>query len=305
MKPSVRLHPEARSQESSRTRRRRGFTLIELLVVVVIIAMLIGLLLPAVQQAREAARRAQCKNHLMQLGLALHNYHSAHGVLPPGSVNETGPVRSDGKGYYFGWIPQILPFLDEGKLYKAFDFSVSVHAPAQKTALKHLPPLLYCPSSATQALCYAGCHHDVEAPIDVDNNGVLFLNSRVRLKDITDGRAYTILVGEAIPATSVLWAAGTGASLRNTGQTMQRYDYSTLVQAQVEAEQKEGQEPPAELTPEQAAAFLQVGGFGSAHEGGAHFCLADGAIRFISSNVDQNVFRRLGNRHDGELVGEY
>jgi hypothetical protein len=80
---------------------------------------------------------------------------------------------------------------------------------------------------------------------------------------------------------------------------------SALVQAQVEAEQQAGQEPPAELTPEQAAVFLQVGGFGSAHEGGAHFCLSDGAIRFISSNVDQNVFRRLGNRHDGELVGEY
>jgi prepilin-type N-terminal cleavage/methylation domain-containing protein len=292
-------------KSSLRNRQLHGFTLIELLVVIVIIAMLIALLLPAVQQAREAARRAQCKNHLMQLGLALHNYHSAHGVLPPGSVNETGPVRNDGKGYQFGWIPQVLPFLDEGNLYRAFDFSLSVHDPAQKTALKHLPPLLHCPSSATQALSYAGCHHDAEAPIDVDNNGVLFLNSSVRLRDITDGRAYTILVGESIPTTSVLWAAGTSASLRNTGEAMERYDWSAIVQAQVEAEQQAEQEPPAELTPEQAAALLQVGGFGSAHEGGAHFCLADGAIRFISSNVDRNVFRRLGNRHDGELVGEY
>lgn len=102
--------------------RSRGFTLLELLVVISIIAVLIALLLPAVQQSREAARRTQCRNNLMQLGLALQNYHGAHRVLPSGCVNETGPILVGQAGYRVGWIVQILPYLDQEGTYRHVDF---------------------------------------------------------------------------------------------------------------------------------------------------------------------------------------
>src|SRR5271168_763313 len=101
--------------------RRPGFTLIELLTVVAIIAVLITLLLPAVQSAREAARRTQCHNNLLQLGIAVGNYASTHEVLPPGVVNEKRPIQNIPQGYQFGWTVQILPFLEQGNLYRRFD----------------------------------------------------------------------------------------------------------------------------------------------------------------------------------------
>src|SRR5829696_3130788 len=97
---------------------REGFTLIELLVVIAIIGVLIALLLPAVQAAREAARRSQCVNNLMQLGLALHNYESAHEVLPPGVVNPTGPIQNTPHGYHFSWLTQILPYIEQTNVHR-------------------------------------------------------------------------------------------------------------------------------------------------------------------------------------------
>ncbi len=97
-------------------RRRGGFTMIELATVVAIIAVLIALLLPAVQSAREQARRTQCINNLIQIGVALWNYESTHEVLPPGVVNPTGPVDDRATGYHFGWITQILPYLEQRNL---------------------------------------------------------------------------------------------------------------------------------------------------------------------------------------------
>ena len=97
---------------SNADRTRRGFTLIELLVVIAIIAVLIALLLPAVQAAREAARRCQCVNNLMQLSIALQNYESAFETLPPGVVDAKGPIKNGPPGYHFGWMAQILPYMD-------------------------------------------------------------------------------------------------------------------------------------------------------------------------------------------------
>src|SRR5437763_15985646 len=107
--------------------RRHGFTLLEMLVVTAVIGVIISLLLPAVQQAREGARRLSCRNNLMQIGLALRNYESAHGCLPPGSVDPHRPIKSEEKGYHVGWVVQILPHLEQFSIFNAFDFSVGVY----------------------------------------------------------------------------------------------------------------------------------------------------------------------------------
>ncbi|SFI09655.1 DUF1559 domain-containing protein [Planctomicrobium piriforme] len=282
---------------------RRGFTAIELLVVIAIIAILIALLLPSVQQAREAARRMQCQNNLMQLGLALQNYHQAHDSFPPGSINPTGPIRDDGTGYQVGWIPQILPYIDQQLLYSKLNFNKGAHDPANTVVLGFSPPQLMCPSSNTPSggHNYVGCHNDIEAPIDVDNNGVLFLNSHIRLRDLTDGRQATLLLGEVL--TSGSWLAGTRSTLRNgssSGTELDASEYRNFSQRSYYT--------PSPLTGSEtddadaAKKLLNVGGFSSTHNTGCNYAMADGAVRFISFNIDHNLFQHLANRRDGNLV---
>jgi prepilin-type N-terminal cleavage/methylation domain-containing protein len=292
---------QSTTRSPSPGRLHGGFTLIELLVVIAIIAILIALLLPAVQQAREAARRAQCRNHLVQLGLALQNYHAAHRVLPPGCVNDTGPILNNNQGYHFGWLAQILPYLDERNLYQQFDFSVSAH---QQQLPSVALPVLHCPSRASSGGCdYAGCHHDDEAPIDVDNNGVLYLNSSVRLRDVTDGRSHTIFVGEADNTSMNPWWSGTSASLRNAGSQVGGWDSAEAYAEQIRQYSDDEQAP--QDVPANESELLIVGGFGSPHAGGALFGFGDGSVDMISAQIDSTVFRRLANRHDGEVVGEF
>src|SRR5437588_8984077 len=164
--------------------RRPAFTMIELLVVIAIIATLIGILLPAIQSAREVARRTYCTNNLLQLGIALGNYTSTHRVLPPGVVNDKGPILNLPQGYHYGWAVQLLPFIEQRNIYRRFDFRQGVYEPSNETARNLRIWTFLCPSSSRPGpMNYAGCHHDVEAPIDADNQGVLFLNSHVRYDD--------------------------------------------------------------------------------------------------------------------------
>jgi prepilin-type N-terminal cleavage/methylation domain-containing protein/prepilin-type processing-associated H-X9-DG protein len=281
--------------------RRAGFTAIELLVVIAIIAILIALLLPAVQQAREAARRMQCQNDLMHLGLALHSYHQVHETFPPGCVNETGPIVNNGKGYQFGWIPQILPELDQELLYSKLDFTRGAHDPVNMAASTYAPTGLFCPSSNSRGPSFVGCYHDREAPIDVDNNGVLYLNSRVRYRDLTDGKQMTLLVGESLGLGSN-WLAGTADSLRNAGSLGDAHDLD-VNQFQRQDYYGGGDMPPgAQPLPGAPAGPPRVGGFASAHGNAANFCFCDGAVRMLAFNMDKNVFQRLANRADGQLV---
>src|SRR5712672_3144627 len=123
-------------------RSKRGFTLIELLVVIAIIAVLIALLLPAVQQAREAARRTQCKNNLKQLGLALHGYHDAFQVFPPGYV--AGSPFKDGEtdtSPGWGWPAMILPQFEQGALHDSINFSLPVQNPANANPIRTILPI--------------------------------------------------------------------------------------------------------------------------------------------------------------------
>jgi prepilin-type N-terminal cleavage/methylation domain-containing protein/prepilin-type processing-associated H-X9-DG protein len=311
---------------SKRTTPHRGFTLIELLVVIAIIAVLIALLLPAVQQAREAARRTQCKNNVMNICLALHNYMMAHEVLPPGTQNASGPIVSGpaatGRanddmaaggadaaiaapagpvGYHMSWTTQILPYLEQQNAYGKIDFQQSVYHQANAPVRKHTVVTFLCPSdegvypSTGIALSsYPGCHHDQEAPIDVDQNGVLFLNSAVRYEDITDGSTSTIMIGETIlkSNTSLGWMSGTRATLRNTG---------TAPNVTLRALRMGG----GGSTPLEDPDSAVVGAFSSYHTGGAHYGMGDGSVRFLSENIQPAVYGHLGNRRDGEMVDDF
>ena len=228
---------------SCRTRiHPRGFTLVELLVVIAIIGLLIAVLLPAVQAAREAARRSQCGNHLVQLGLALHTYEHAHNFFPPGVIDAKGPIRSVPSGYHMSWVTQILPYIEEVNTYRHIDFKQGAYAAKNAPARAVVIPVLVCPSdpkgranlvapapqhdqgptdlSGTQIglSSYAGCHHHVEAPIDKDNTGMFFLNSYIRPRDVSDGLSHTLMLGEKLGEEGDLgWMSGTRATLRNTG----------------------------------------------------------------------------------------
>lgn len=335
---------------------RGGFTIIELTMVVAMITVLISLLLPAVQQAREGARRMQCKNNLLNIGLALQHYVQTYDRFPPGCVNATAPVLNTLNDQPMSWIAQILPYLEAPGTWRKVDFTQSVFAPANAAARASQLAVLLCPSSysATQVLViplpkpkgeeetgdvdvsdltypfdsygtyggqqgdprnatqtsYAACHHDVEALIDVAQNGVLFLNSGVRWRDITDGRSQTILVGETNGdlVRNGGWMLGNRSTLRNTGTPLAGPPMTrgSGISGQIAWEENIDTLESANLY--NASDLPQtdwnrwVGGFGSFHTAGANFLFADGSVRFIGNNIDGKLYQNLGNRHDGNLV---
>ncbi len=316
---------------SSTLRRKRGFTLIELLVVIAIIAVLISLLLPAVQQAREAARRAQCRNHLKQIGLALHNYHETFGTFPPGNVHFSKDATWDtaGKAGY-GWGAFILPQLDQAALFNDLDVNgQELHfllKDATQRAKAQQPVTIFrCPSDiapdlndkriftnnaygdiAAATASYVGVHgtrwsYASEWLISrQDPFGIFWPDSKVRITDITDGTSNTLMVGERNwDFLSGIWIGvrnyqGNGdVGLRqNQGITNWKINL------------------PGNNAPR---------AFHSAHVGGTHFLFADGRVQFLSESIHfdntldvatnpssmRGTYQRLGMRNDGAVIGEF
>jgi len=201
-------------------RPERGFTLIELLVVIAIIAILIALLLPAVQQAREAARRMQCKNNLKQLGIAMHNYHDTLRTLPFGFMVATWPGDPSGvpAGHYrWSTLAHLTPYLDQSNLYNALDFSYPMISgpgysppyaafPVNRDAVSRIVPLFLCPSDHGRKINdawgpsnYVACSGSGSNGGYVDrSDGAFYVNSQTRFRDFTDGLSNTVVMSESL-----------------------------------------------------------------------------------------------------------
>jgi prepilin-type processing-associated H-X9-DG protein len=262
--------------------------MIELLVVMAIIGVIVSFILPALGAGREASRRIQCVNNLKQLSLALQNYQTQMEVLPPGVVSAFRPVHNWPEALQAGWIVQLLPYLEQQTVSQFFNTGSLAYAPENSTMPYSRLNTLLCPShpfppGVPQGVSnYAACHDDEEAPIDLDNRGVFFLNSALSDGDITDGCSSTIFLGEKRVdiSTDLGWPSGTRATLRNTGHPLNA---------------PAGSRGPDDDT---------VGGFASLHPGGANFAFGDGSVRFLRQTIQPRVFRLLGNRADGEMIGD-
>ena len=319
--------------------QRRGFTLIELLVVIAIIAILIAFLLPAVQMAREAARRTQCKNHLKQLGLALHNYHETHSRMPL--------MASDS---LYGYSPsaQLLPYLDQGNLHNLIDFRqplltgfpwAATLNPAIESVAKQALPAFMCPSDAgnvyyrdSNGSVWAGTNYMVNGGSGLNhqycssaNDGLFWRGSSTRFRDITDGTTNTIFMAETLfgdrgPDTT---------TLLNPDRQMKRVSgggpcsvTSDILVAQTATSYEGGRAgswirnigyntlvhgyfSPNSNNPDVAHHGEVISGARSLHSGGANILLCDGSVRFLGENIDLATLRNLFSRADGETIGEF
>lgn len=302
-------------------RDRAGFTLVELLVVIAIIGVLVALLLPAVQQAREAARRMQCSNNFKQLGLALHNYHDTYGVFPYGVLN-------DGVANTFHrrctWMQALMPFYEQGPAhdqYMAWDGLWVMDTPAAIRDLKI--PGLQCPSDGASPAVggsggfrsgadgfqgnYVGCTGDQLTHLTTPLRGMFWFNSRTKFADVIDGTSNTLAFSEVIirGATNTGgWGDGGGYW---GGGRWGSYGFTAL-------------EPPNTTVPDRvhgckSTTFFKSpctsdsGSAGTAevyarsyHPGGVLACHVDGSVHFVPETINRLVYQAWATRAQGETI---
>jgi prepilin-type N-terminal cleavage/methylation domain-containing protein len=305
--------------------RRAAFTLIELLVVIAVIAILVALLLPAVQQAREAARRAQCKNNLKQIGLALHNYHDAHRGFPPGWMQPEIPDVDGGFGERWAWKVFILPQLEQTGVYQALNVNQGgMPIPlADDPRAREVLAVFLCPSDPGGSFNesypdpngnfypksnYPGVHgRGEEVSIAISGETGLFGKaSRVRMADITDGTSQTFAVGERDARSR---GQGDFGALGDPFRHAAVWIRAMPRPGSITPTTQHGRSVTGICTDLPGSTRVLNGpssrGFGSAHVGGAHFLLADGSVRFIGESIDLATYGRLAHKSDGEVIGQF
>lgn len=293
-------------------RRRGAFTLVELLVVIAIIGVLVALLLPAVQAAREAARRTQCKNNMKQLALAIHNYHDTMSTFPPGYITKNPGVPGSSSWCRSGglagapWTVLILPFTEQTNLHSNLNFNVPFQDASNQMAAPNdkliMPMKQYqCPSDnrfatnkvlnsyfgvqgggATPDCGNSGCSAANERGMYV--TGMLFGGSRLGFRNVTDGTSNVFLLGESRYGNAA-WAA----SAKQDSCAYAR----NLAGAQETINLHKG------------IGVHDSRGFSSFHPSGANFSMVDGSVHFISQNINLTIYRELGRRDDGLPTGGF
>jgi prepilin-type N-terminal cleavage/methylation domain-containing protein len=306
---------------------RQAFTLVELLVVIAIIGILVALLLPAIQAAREAARRSECSNHLKQIGIALHNYHDTYGRFPSLEIHTEAFLRGDNNDWgnsTGNWMLFLLPFIEEQAAYEEVDFKVRWDATGDtginnKDAVRRKYETYLCPSHPEQdkvsgngfdahIVHYFGVYGSMDPPggrarqrwgcrscSDSGNNsqgrGIMYYNSGTTMAQVLDGTANTIIVTEVRGYTP---ASASAVSTPRDGRGM-RWEIGSGTYLQpingVDAGSPGGNCGGCRW--ENAASF---------HPGGIQVTMADARVKFISENTDSTVFRVLGAMADGEVV---
>lgn len=307
--------------------RNRAFTLVELLVVIAIIGILVGLLLPAVQAAREASRRMQCSNNLKQIGLAIHNYESTYKRFPIGSVVRINfdPPRGDG----WTWHSRILPYLEQTALYDRVSSVIGTDrgtrdSPEQVLAGRTTRLSFFqCPShpdgvsnpakagyqlSTYNGVCGSTTFNndqvDELSDLGYRGNGIFFLNSNIRIADVSDGTSNTFLVAEVqdelrgapnsnrMPGSDRKYNFASGSD-GNPPQDISEFLIGMEADDPINANTRDGN-----------GHFSNDGEYaGSYHVGGAQFVLTDGSVRFVSQNINITTYRALSTRANGEVVG--
>ncbi len=299
--------------------RHSGFTLIELLVVIGIIALLVALLLPAIQFARESSRRSQCANNLRQIGIALQNYESALHGLPSGYISEFDANGLD-TGPGWGWAALLLVNLEENSLRGRLRFDRPIEDLANADGRVKAVAVYLCPSDtvgaiwpafadpgpgsppSTSIICnvaaanYVGMFGNSEP--GVDGTGLFFRNSHVRFREIADGTSHTIAVGErAHVLGEATWVGSvTGALLQpgpDDGVGSYEIEHGSTMVLGHAGEHKGPNDPTGE-----ADMFYGM------HPGGANFVFADAHVAFLTAEMDPEVFEALSTRAGNETISD-
>ncbi|MDX1944840.1 MAG: DUF1559 domain-containing protein [Pirellulaceae bacterium] len=320
---------------------RRAFTLVELLVVIAIIGMLVALLLPAVQSAREAGRRSACANNLRQQGLALQNYHDTLHVFPPAYVANTRASNRDPATYDgppgWAWGMLLLPFMEQGNLREQFNVNLPCqHASNAAPAATKLSVFL-CPSAsgnltptfpvknssgatlAQFSRCNYVANSGQEEPwgVTIDDyaglaDGPLYRNSPTRIADVVDGLSNTVFIGEHSSALSNKTWVGVVPGAEVCGNNPQKYpltecDFAaTLVNVHAGPASDEI-DPVTGFAPIHPpnSPLCHVCQMYAEHPGGANCLLGDGSVRFVSQYVNQLTWAALSSRAEGEPVKDF
>jgi prepilin-type N-terminal cleavage/methylation domain-containing protein/prepilin-type processing-associated H-X9-DG protein len=319
---------------NARLVRRRGFTLIELLVVIAIIGVLIALLLPAVQAAREAARRAQCVNNLKQIGIAVHNFHDSQGQLP----NSTRPPGLTPLPRISG-TTLVIQYLEQGNVYNAYNFDFTWGVPQNVTSVTTKLATLLCPSSPkpdrldgipenTPWTPTVNAATDYSPTIGVDprlvttgfadgsGKGILSKNEIVKFSDVLDGLSNTILYAESAGRPYLYRRGGrlagdvTAVRVNAGGWARPASDFSvdgasadgSVIPGPAAINATNGEDFANTTFPHPYYGTEGTSEAFSFHPGGANFLFGDGSVKFIKETTSIRVFAKLVTRAGGEIV---